>query len=753
MADNKVNNRVDTMEIDEKLRLLNGKDFWTTYADAKHGIREIVFSDGPTGLRFQSGNTDHLGLSDSSKATCFPTSVALSCSWSSELVEEVSSCIAKEAIEKGVDVVLAPGVNIKRSPLCGRNFEYYSEDPYLTKEMGAAFVNGLQKNGIGASLKHFAANNQEAYRMSINTLIDERALYEIYLKAFEGIIKEAKPWTIMSAYNKLLGDYCSENKWLLTHLLREQWSFDGLVISDWYAVNDIVKSINNGLDLEMPSVGDLSYKQLKEAYKNGELDEAAVNRAVSKIAELAAKCNNKVKASVDKADFDKHHETARKAAGESFVLLKNEKKALPLKQNDKVLYVGELMNNLIHQGNGSSRVNAAKIDSVAEELMHAGISYIFEAGYKMNDDAVYEELVTSAVEAAKKTDKIVVFAGLFSFSEAESYDRESLSLPACQEFLISELSKLGKDLIIVLQTGSAIVMPWLEKVASVLQLHLSGQGTGKAFVDVLLGKINPSGKLTETYPKKLTHIPSYLSRGTSKEVNYSESIFVGYRYYDKKAMEVLFPFGHGLSYTEFEYRHLKVIKSSEEVLVSLELENTGEVEGKEVVQVYVGLNENAEIQPVRKLAAFKKVSLKPGETTKVSFRLSVDAFKYYAATQKDFVFATGINVIEIGKSSREIVLSDTVRIYENNRKYDSIHANTTVGEILGIPALKEITENQISVLMIQLGMTCEEAVNPKELEQAMFYMPLRNIVQISNGAFTPADLNEFISVLNGILGE
>lgn len=740
------------MKIDDKLRLLNGKDFWTTYENKEAGIREIVFSDGPTGLRFQPGDNDHLGLNESSKATCFPTPAALSCSWDPSLVQEVASCIAKEAAEEGVDVVLAPGINIKRSPLCGRNFEYYSEDPVLTRELGCAFVRGLQENGIGSSLKHFAANNQEAYRMSIDTQIDERALYEIYLKPFREIIEQAKPWTVMSAYNRLLGEYCSENRWLLTDLLREKWGYEGLVISDWYAVNDIVKSINSGLDLEMPSVGQLSFNLLQEGFKNGELDENAVNRAVSNIITLMKKCDNAIK-KPGTADYDKHHDVARKAAAESFVLLKNSRNSLPVNKNDKILCVGELMNSPIIQGNGSSRVNPLKIDSIPEEFTKAGLQYVFEPGYMPDEEKIYEELSDRAVKAAENADKIIFFAGLFSYAEAESYDRETLRLPKCQDDLIDRLSSLGKELIIILQTGSAVEMPWVNKVDAILQMNLSGQGAGKALADVLLGKINPSGKLTETYPEKLAHVPSYLHKGDSARVEYHESIFTGYRYYDKKELNVLFPFGHGLSYTEFAYDSMKVERNGENFLVSLKVTNTGAFEGKEIVQAYICLNENTAVQPVRKLAAFRKVSLKAGESIVVSFPLPVSEFMYYDTVQKEFVFATGQNTIEIGKSSRCIELRAIIEITESNKRYAKIDRSTTLGEVLSIPVLKEIVDEWMKALMHGLAPGEEEVVNVKELEKTMFYMPLKMAVQVSGGEFSFSELDIFIDLLNNKLVE
>lgn len=739
-------------DITDKLKLLNGKDFWTTYESKEYGIKELVFSDGPTGLRFQPGDNDHLGLNESCKATCFPTPSAIACSWDTELIYEVASCIAHEAADMDVDVLLAPGINIKRSPLCGRNFEYFSEDPYLTGRLGASYVKGLQDNGVGSCIKHFAANNQEAYRMSVNVQADERALFEIYLKAFKMIIDEARPWTIMSAYNRLLGDYCSENKWLLSDLLRDEWGFDGLVVSDWSAVNDIVKSINSGLDLEMPSVGSLSLGLLEKAYADGSLLKAAVGRAVEGLKQLSERCSNSMKKHV-RSDLAKHHQIARKAAAESFVLLKNEKNVLPLSNREKLLFVGDLMNSPIIQGHGSSRVNAAMVDSIPAELTNCGLNYAFELGYALNSPSTDTALQEKAMAAAGKADKIIVFAGLFDSSEAESYDRESLRLPQCQDELICRLAELGKPLIVVLQTGSAVEMPWIDDVDSVLQMHLSGQGSGKALADILSGRSNPCGKLTETYPLKLSHTPSYLFGGSSTQVAYSESIFVGYRYYDKKDMEVLFPFGHGLSYTSFAYDSFKVEKTNEGTNVSVRITNTGSYEGKEIVQLYTCLNDEYAIQPVRQLAAFKKVALKPGESAEVQFTLRSSDFMYYDEVQKEFVYATGKNAIEIGRSSRDIEFRQTLIIKDNNRKYPRITSTTTVGELKSIPPLKEPVEMWLNALFDKAGLNSIEAINAKEVEQSTFYMPLRSAVQLSCGEFSFSELDDFIAMLNHILEE
>jgi len=770
------NDDINNIDIRNKLRLLNGKNFWTTCGIEALDIREVVFSDGPTGLRFQPGENDHLGLNESEKATCFPTPGALACSWDPDLIYEVASCIAREAAEKGVDVLLAPGVNIKRTPLCGRNFEYFSEDPHLAAELGAAYVKGLQENGIGSCIKHFALNNQEAYRMSVDVWVDERALNEIYLKVFREIIQKAKPWAVMAAYNRLLGDYCCENKWLLTDVLRNRWGFDGLVISDWYAVNDIIKSINSGLDLEMPSTGELSLGILTEAYKSGELDKEAVDRAVNNLINLAGKCGKAYKYGMcgispassksfvpgesvahsknpAPADYNAHHEIARKAAAKSFVLLKNKKNSLPLRENDRVLCVGMLMQNPVIQGHGSSRVNPVKVDSIQEELSKAGIRYSFEPGYNIGDEKPCPKLAEKAVRAAESCDKIVFFAGLFDSMEAEGYDRENLRLPECQNDLIFRLSKTGRDLVVVLQTGSAVEMPWVGEVDSILQMHLSGQGAGKALAQVLTGKINPCGKLAETYPEKLSHTPAYLYRGSDARVEYGESVFVGYRYYDKKDLNVLFPFGHGLSYTTFEYSDMTVERVEDEIHVSLTVTNTGSYEGSEVVQIYIGLNEKFAIQPVRKLAAFGKVYLKPGESVRRNFSIPVREFTYYDASQKEFVFATGKNMIEAGKSSRCIELRHEINITDSNKKYPPVNRNTPLGILLDIPQIKDIVMEWLSGFMQQVNVSGDEVVNEKELEKSIYYTPLRNAVLISKGGFSYAELDGFIDLLNKKLEE
>lgn len=746
-----IENNIYKMSIEDKIRILNGQNFWESGGYEQYGIKKIVFCDGPSGLRFQKDPDNILGLSKSEKAVCFPTSSAMASSWNEKLVYIMASSIAKEAIEKGVDVVLGPGVNIKRNPLCGRNFEYYSEDPILSSQMGVAFVSGLQQNGIGACLKHFVANNQEAYRMSIDTIIDERALNEIYLKAFENIVKNNKPWSVMSGYNKLNGKHCSENKSLLIDKLRLEWKYDGLVLSDWFAVSNILNSIKNGLELEMPGVGDTSYNILMEAYNNNEISDNEVNRAIINIMKLSRKCNNPVKKQMEKEEIEKHHELARKMAEESMVLLKNENEILPLKTDEKILFVGELGVKLSIQGSGSSKVNPTKVDLLDENLANNGMAFNFKKGYELGDCEIDKVLVEDCLKDIKKYKKIVIFAGLFEGDDGEGYDRTNISLPESQNNLIEEIVKLNQNVIVVLQTGSVVEMPWIKNVKAVVQANLCGQGMGFALARILIGKTNPSGKLTETYPIKLSDAAAYLYRGNTSKVTYNESIFVGYRYYDKKEMNVLFPFGHGLSYSKFIYDDFRVEEENNEYQVYFNVTNKSLIDGKEIVQLYVQLNENEEVQPLKQLKTFKKINIKANETKEVVLKLGIDDFKYYDINQKEWIIATGTNKVLVGKSSRDIVYEHSIDIKSRNKKYKRINYNTTLSELQKIPELSSFINDQTSMLVKQLNVPKDLSINIKEIEKSMCYIPLRYIVQISKGAFSYDFLDYFINQLNKIL--
>lgn len=731
-------------DIREMLRNLNGKDAWRTYNTIS---KQIVFSDGPTGLRYQKTEGEHLGLNNSEKATCFPTASAISCSWNPELVQKVANAIAKEAIHEGVDVVLGPGVNIKRGPLCGRNFEYYSEDPYLSSQFGIAFINGLQEYGIGSSLKHFAMNNQESYRLSINTIIDKRAQEEIYLKCFKDIITEAKPWTIMAAYNMIAGVHCCENKWLLTELLRVHWGYKGLVISDWYAVNDITEAINNGLDLEMPSLGDYSYDKLVASYDKDILKESAVNRAINNLINLSNKCNNNIKDNYRDLDYTEHHQLARDAAKETIVLLKNDNDTLPLNPDDNVICIGSLYESSNYQGYGSSRVNPTSVDSIATYM--GNVSYV--PGYPHDCKATDCALLDSAIDACKNSDKIIIFAGLNPSGASEGEDRKNLLLPQCQIDLIDNVLKLKKSVTLVLQTGSAVELPWVDKLDAIIQSNLSGQGMGTAIADILLGKVNPSAKLTETYPIKLEHTPNYLYGSTEKAVTYNESIFVGYRYYDKKDLGVLFPFGHGLSYTNFKYANYNITADDNNVFISLDITNTGQYAGADIIQIYVGLNESKAIQPIKQLRAFKKIELDVGETKSCKFTLPIDDFRYYHPDIEEWTYATGANTIYIGKSSRDILYKKDIQITAFDFRYPIIDSNTTIGELMAIEALQEYITNAFKQLKQVMGGDQESLISSEEIAQFINYMPLRALPQLTSGTFNDDELNQLITDMNYLL--
>lgn len=707
-------------KVRDMIHNLNGKDDWTTYDDM---FRRIVFSDGPTGLRHQEGECDHLGINESQPATCFPTLCALGSSWNSDLVYKVAAAIAEEAAEQGVDVLLAPGVNMKRSPLCGRNFEYFSEDPHLSGELGAAYVSGLQDNGIGASLKHFAANSQEAYRLSVNAVVDDRALEEIYLEAFRIVVTKAKPWTVMGAYNRLNGTYCCENKRLLTDILRDRWGFDGLVISDWFAVNDIGASIKAGMDLEMPGVGEYTANKLLKQYRTGEVKKGDIERAFGNLKALSEKCVNDKKAS-GKADMDAHHELARAAARETIILLKNNNEVLPLKTGERVYFGGELLEHPNYQGNGSSKVNAAREDGISEFLR-------------------------SRAETPQDADKLVYFAGLSDCDESEGFDRTTLELPKAQIAELDALAALNKPLVLVLMTGSVVEIPCFDALDGILQAGFAGQGMGKALTDVLYGDANPSAKTGETYPLSLRDTPAYGMRADSQCSVYGESIFIGYRHYDKRGIGVRFPFGYGLSYSRFEYGGLEIERRGKVVRVSCDVTNVSAVDGAQVLQVYVGLNESRAVQPERQLKLFKKVWVKAGTTERVRLELPVTAFRYFNPIMGAWTFATGENRVALGVSSRDILCESTVEITECDTKPIKIHRNTTMSELAKLPIICDFVATITKAAMQAMAADSEDAA--KELERNIDYIPLRNLCQYGKGEISDGQMDMLINIMNTII--
>lgn len=657
---------ISKMTLEEKASLCSGKDFWHLKGLEKFNIPEIMVCDGPHGLRKQTGSQDNLGINGSEPATCFPTAATTACSWNPELLHEMGGAIAQEALAEGVSVVLGPGVNIKRSPLCGRNFEYFSEDPLLAGELGAAFINGAQEQGAGASLKHFACNNQETRRMKVDSVVDERALREIYLAPFETSVKKAQPWTVMGAYNKINGSFCCENEWLLDDVLRKDWGFKGLVVTDWGANNERVPGLIAGQDLEMPSSGGLNDQKIVDAVRAGEIEEALLDERVDQILELICRAEA-VKAYPHTCDHQANHRLARKIAGESMVLLKNEGDLLPLKAGQTVAVIGEMARSPRYQGAGSSLINPTQLDSAFDCLLDAGVSVLYAPGYNKATDQPDEGLIRDACKTAKKADVVLLFIGLTESYEAEGYDRLHMCLPKSHNALAEAVSEANEKVAVILSGGAPVEMPWLGNVKAVLNGYLGGQAGGGAIADLVTGKVNPSGKLAETYPLSLPDYPSakYFP-GSPVTTEYRESIFVGYRYYDKAGKEVRFPFGYGLSYTQFSYSGLrlskKAVKQGEELTVSFKIKNTGKVDGAEIAQVYVAAPESAIFKAPKELKGFAKVFLKAGEQKTVTVALTERAFAYYNVNLHDWHVESGSYQILVGASSRDIRLEGTVEV-------------------------------------------------------------------------------------------
>ncbi|WP_195335334.1 glycoside hydrolase family 3 C-terminal domain-containing protein [Paraclostridium bifermentans] len=718
---------IKQMSLEEKASLCSGLNFWNTKPIERLNIPSIMMTDGPHGLRKQSEGADHLGINESVEATCFPTASALACSFDRDLVKELGIAIGEECQSENVSIVLGPGANIKRSPLCGRNFEYYSEDPYLSSEMAKNQIQGTQSQGIGTSLKHFAANNQEHRRMTIDTIVDERTLREIYLASFETAVKEAHPWTVMCAYNKLNGEYCSENYRLLTEILRNEWGFEGFVVSDWGAVNDRDKGLSSGLELQMPADGGMGDNLIVEAVKRNRLSEGVLDEAVERILNIIFKAVENKRENVIYSK-EKHHELARKIAGECMVLLKNEEKILPLKKEENIAVIGELATKVRYQGGGSSHINPTKVDNAYEEIVNfAGTENVrYARGYDLSiDDTIYD-LAEEAKKLAVEADKVILFIGLPERYESEGFDRTHLNIPKNQYDLVKTLKSVNENIVVVLSNGSPIEMPFLSDVKAILEAYLTGQASGKAICDLLYGEVNPSGKLAETFPLKLSDNPSYLNfPGEVDKVEYKEGIFVGYRYYDKKAMDVLFPFGYGLSYTNFEYSDLKISKNeiddTEKVTVSVNIKNIGDVFGKEIVQLYIRDKESSVTRPEKELKGFEKIGLEPGEEKEVTFILNKRSFAYYNVDLGDWHVESGEFEILIGKSSREIVLKEVITVNTTSPIKTIVTKNTALGDIAHLPEVQQI----INAMIQSFGGDTSGLGEGNMFEEMMKFMPLR----------------------------
>ena len=656
---------INKMTLEEKVGLCSGKDGWHLKGIERLGIPEIMLTDGPHGLR-KHNPEGKFKLENSIPATCFPTAVTSACSWDPELLYEMGVAMAEECLQEKVSVILGPGVNMKRSPLCGRNFEYFSEDPLLTGELAAGLINGVQSQGVGTSLKHFAVNSQEKKRLAIDSVVDERALREIYLTAFEIAVKKAQPWTVMTAYNKVNGTYASENRHLIKEILKDEWGFEGIAVTDWGAANDRILGLENGNELEMPNSKGYYDKKICAAVRNGELSESVVDEAADRILTLIKKAEANLK---DGYTYDKeaHHKLASKIYSESVVLLKNEDNLLPIAKDKKIAVIGEMARAPRYQGAGSSLINPTQITDSFDALIAKGYSLNFAPGYNKKKDEIMPAMIADACHIAKKADVALVFVGLTEEYESEGYDREHMNMPMSHNYLIEEILKVNENVVVVLSGGSPVEMPWLGKVKGLVNGYLGGQASGDAIADIISGDVCPSGKLAETYPIALSDVPcrNYFP-GTNRLAEHKEGIYIGYRYYDTAEKDVLFPFGFGLSYTQFEYSKLKLskkkIKDTDTITVSYKIKNIGDCDGAEISQVYVCDKESTIFRPKKELKGFKKVFLKAGEETTVEIELSKRAFAFYNVDSADWQVESGEFEIMVGASSRDIRLSAEVYV-------------------------------------------------------------------------------------------
>lgn len=729
---------VQGLKLSEKAALVSGKDFWFTAGNASKNIPEIMVTDGPSGLRKQADDADALGLNQSVQAISFPSSALTASSFNTNMLYQLGQHLGEAAKAEHVSVLLGPGVNIKRSPLAGRNFEYFSEDPYLAGEMGVAYVNGVQQQGVGVSVKHFAANNRESQRFTSSSNIDERTLREVYLAAFEKIVKKAQPATLMCSYNAINGVLSSQNYRLLTQILRNEWGFTGLVMSDWGAVADNIAALKAGLDLEMPGNGDYSVNQIITAVKSGDLEESVLDTAVLRVLQLVEKYH--VQTSSGEYDKDEQHSFARQMAADSMILLKNEDQVLPLKTTDKVAIIGELAEKPRYQGGGSSHVNAYRLVTPLAAAQTSQQEINYAKGYHIDQSQADEQLVANAITVAKESDKVVIFAGVPERDESEGFDKTTIDLPENQTTLIEQVAAINPNVIVVLQNGSAITMPWQDKVAGIVETYLAGEAVGEATWDILTGAVNPSGKLAETFPIKLADTPTYGTFAVSRrEENYHEGIFVGYRYYDLKEQAVNYPFGHGLSYTSFKYDDLVIDSDEQQVTVTFNVTNTGDLAGQEAVQLYIN-NLASDIEtPVNALQAFEKVLLAPGETKQIQLTLGRRQFAWYDVKRQAWTVDNGDYVINIGSSSRDIRLSQHVAVKIGANIPQPITSETYISEVINRTDLRPAIEES------GLSKSLDMIVNVEDNQELLANMPMRAVVMLGADI---EQLNKFFEIVN-----
>ena len=787
---------ISKMSLEQKAKFVSGFDYWHLEECKELGLPQIMITDGPHGLRKQDPKGKNVGLGNSVPTTCMPPAATSACSWDEDLLREEGEALAEECLAEKVSVILGPGTNIKRSPVCGRNFEYFSEDPLLAGKMSAALINGCQSKGVGTSLKHFACNSQEAFRMVINEVIDERAMRELYFPAFEIAVKESQPWTIMNSYNRINGVYASQNDWLQNKVARDEWGFEGLFVTDWGASVDRVPGLKAGTDLEMPTSGALNTRRIIDAVNNGALDIAVLDERVDTVVDLIIKSKPALETE-HTYDIEAHHEIARRVAEGSMVLLKNDDSVLPLKNGQKIAVIGEMAKSPRYQGAGSSVINPTKIDNAYDALVEAGADVTYAQGYyksaptkKDKNRKTEDQLIAEAVEAARAADVAVVFVGLTEEFEGEGYDRENINMPDNHNALVSAVAKANPNTVVVLAGGSVVYIPWISEVKGLLNSGLGGQAGGSAVANILVGKVNPSGKIAETYPIDFKDNPTYGNYPGEPVISeHKESVYIGYRFYDTAKKNVLFPFGYGLSYTSFEYSDLKLsadkIKDNETVTASFKIKNTGSVDGAEIAQVYVADLKSTIFRPEKELRGFTKVFLKAGEEKEVSITLGKRAFAYFNVNIGDWHVESGEFDILVGASSRDIRLSATLDVEstveaeipdyrESAPAYYTADrcgmSNAQWAAVYGqpLPAKERGADQRIDIycclndarntkwggrickliVKIVAGAGSAENGDGKMLAAMATQIPIRNFIAMSMGVFSPKMADGLLMLLN-----
>ncbi len=795
MQNNTVNELLSKLTLEEKATLCVGKDFWRLHGIERLGLPSIMVTDGPHGMRKQPDGADHMGLQNSVPATCFPTASALAATWNRELLQRVGVALGEEALAEDVSVLLGPGVNIKRHPLGGRNFEYFSEDPFLAGEMATAWVNGVQSTGVGTSLKHFAVNNHEHGRMTVDAIVDERTLREIYLPAFEATVKNSQPWTVMCAYNKLNGHYLAEHTELLTNVLQNEWGFEGIVVTDWGANNDRVAGIKAGQHLEMPSSGDINVRKIIAAVNSGELSVADLDQSVSRVLALIVKAKDTLER--DQAtpkNHQTHHNLAREAAEQGAVLLKNDGALLPLAKTGKIAVLGALATHTRYQGSGSSQINPTQLEQPLDEieqLVGKTAKVAYSLGYGLKGDLTFKQK-TDALAAAESADVVILFAGLTPEYESEGFDREHLNLPRQQRDLITALAPHYHKLVIVLANGAPVTMPFVSDVPVILEAYLGGQAGASALARILFGDVNPSGKLAETFPTAQTDVPSDAwFPGTLRQSQYREGIWVGYRFFDTAQVAPLFPFGHGLSYSRFDYSDVMVNQDlnteielgKAPLTISAKITNVGERAGFETVQLYVGQENPRVPRPKKELRNFAKVWLEAGASEVVSFTLNERDFAYWCSETHAWRADSDQYVLSLGSSSADIRLSVSLSLktmHPNEDKAESLapyftprdcdfndeafqallghpipkpvplkpyHTNSAIKEIQSTWVGRFLKKNMMREITKAMGELPEE--NRLMMEGMINDMPLRNISLMSEGKLPETTLHRMIHLMNG----